>query len=260
MKNQITFLDLLPLCVSKSHLSFLNSQSLLKIWWCVVSVVWRTPSERHRRFSRVGGLKRGYRWQRGAVRLKLVLADLWCGKGHGCFRGFYQFQERGLFAFRPLVSSLSITSTGNGKISPEVGAYWFYTVWVCYLFSFDALIFEAMVVQERSTMLSMFVTSTVHFEEVRSPSLEICGYLVVDHASNQGSYRGFPLFMNKVAGSYGMYFEYRLYNERNKVFSCTWAGVKLKITDHIVQCRRGYGRRRCWFGCRRDQGMIYPWS
>ncbi|KAK8639852.1 hypothetical protein V6N13_138218 [Hibiscus sabdariffa] len=99
-----------------------------------------------------------------------------------------------------------------------------------------------MVVQERSTMLSMFVTSTVHFEEVRSPSLEICGYLVVDHASNQGSYRGFPLFMNKVAGSYGMYFEYRLYNERNKVFSCTWAGVKLKITDHIVQCRRGYGQ------------------
>ncbi|KAK8494725.1 hypothetical protein V6N11_018790 [Hibiscus sabdariffa] len=70
--------------------------------------MWRSPSERQRRFLRVIGLKRGYVWQRGAMRLKFDFLDLCLHRGYGGFQGFSQLQE-----------------IDAHRHSPSLGSYWF---------------------------------------------------------------------------------------------------------------------------------------
>ncbi|KAK9029075.1 hypothetical protein V6N11_026198 [Hibiscus sabdariffa] len=110
---------------ASTHPSLIFSSKLrLKICSRVVSVVWKSPSERYRRFLSVISLKRGNGRQQGVVGRKPDLLDLWLDKSHGGFRDFNPSYEGGLVVYQPHVRTIWMLVAGKWRFSTVRGTLW----------------------------------------------------------------------------------------------------------------------------------------
>ncbi|KAK8532061.1 hypothetical protein V6N12_053511 [Hibiscus sabdariffa] len=131
------------------------SNSLLKICSRAVLVVWRLPSERHRRFSCEVSQERGDGRKREVVGRRSGLKEPWLSEGHGGSLGVKMCQTKTLFLPRHLVGTMHVNNDRRWKSFFEDGFLWTSNGWIYNLLFLDAIVFEEFMVNRSSPFMEI---------------------------------------------------------------------------------------------------------